>query len=402
MKKIQQSFNVSYSFPVIFTRDVFNVNNHSLLQTLNKTGKRNRILMVIDSNVYDSTPGLMDKINNYGKQCDDIMEFISSPFIMKGGEACKKDLSEVEKVHAYINKNHLCRHSFIIAVGGGAVLDAAGYAAATAHRGIRLVRMPSTTLSQNDAGIGVKNAVNAFGRKNFIGTFAPPFAIINDFDFLITLPERHLKAGFAEAVKVALIKDKDFFDFLYNERKKLACFTPGVMEHMVVRCAELHIEHIRTGGDPFEQGSSRPLDFGHWSAHKIEELTGGGVQHGEAVAVGIALDSLYSFHSGRISEIELHRILTILEDLGFDIYHWSLAWIDVSSALKEFQEHLGGELTIPLLNGIGGKKNVHEIDSALVKKCVNMLAERDKQKENKHGSRKRPDVGKRGDRDILP
>jgi 3-dehydroquinate synthase len=263
------------------------------------------------------------------------------------------------------------------------VLDAAGYAAATAHRGIRLIRMPTTTLAQNDAGIGVKNGVNAFGRKNFLGTFTPPFAVINDFAFLDTLPARDLRAGIAEAVKVALIKDRPFFDALYRNRKKLATFEQGAMEEMIIRCAELHLEHIRTSGDPFEYGTARPLDFGHWTAHKLEELTGGELKHGEAVAIGVAVDSLYSFRKGLISELELNRILATLEDMGFTLHHWALNWMDVGKALGEFQEHLGGELTITLLNGIGNRIEVHEIDATIMRQCMNTLALR-RRKEKRH------------------
>lgn len=376
-KTIQQHFQVSCSFPVIFTRDVFNPGNPALSNALLASGhKRNRMLIVIDSYVVNSNPGLIEKIERYGQHHSDILEFVDSPFIIRGGEICKKEPVEVEKIHALTDKHHLCRHSFILAIGGGAALDAAGYAAATAHRGIRLIRMPTTTLAQNDAGVGVKTGINAFGRKNYIGTFTPPYAVINDFDFLNTLPERDKRAGIAEAVKVALIKDKIFFDYLYRERYKLASFEPDVMEKMITRCAELHIEHIGNSGDPFEYGTARPLDFGHWSAHKIEELTGGDVKHGEAVAIGIALDSLYSYHINNINEIELNKIFITLEDIGFDLYHWALGWMDINRALREFQEHLGGELTITLLKDIGSKIEVHEIDTRLLRKCIDTLAER--------------------------
>jgi 3-dehydroquinate synthase len=231
-------------------------------------------------------------------------------------------------------------------------------------------------LAQNDAGVGVKNGINAFGRKNFLGTFAPPFAVINDLDFLNTLNERDLRSGIAEAIKVGLIRDRSFFDFLYANRADLACFASSAMERMIVRCAKLHLEHIAGAGDPFECGSSRPLDFGHWNAHKLEELAGSELRHGEAVAIGIALDSLYSRYQGLLGDLDLHRILSILEDIGFILYHPALSWLDVDTALRDFQEHLGGELSIPLLEGIGRKIEVHEIDIQLMKRCIGMLAER--------------------------
>lgn len=403
MKIIQQSFQVHYSFPVVFTHDVFSPENNALLRVLeHSVAKRNRFLIVIDSAVLNATPGLAEKIERYFSCYRSTLEFVTAPLVMKGGEACKADYPEIEKVHAMINKHHLCRHSFILVIGGGAVLDAAGFAAATAHRGIRLIRMPTTTLSQNDAGVGVKNAVNAYGRKNFLGTFAPPFAIINDFDFLRTLPPRIARAGIAEAVKVALIRDREFFDLLYQKRHRLHDLEPECMEQMIIRCAELHMAHIAGEGDPFECGCSRPLDFGHWSAHKMEELTEGAINHGEAVAVGVSLDSLYSYHAGFITELELQKILSTLEDIGFNLCHWALSWINVESALREFQEHLGGELTIPLLQGIGSRIEVHEIDTGLIRKCVTMLSERNRGKEKEHDPGRESNDGPEGLGDVLP
>ncbi len=402
MKTIQQSFSVNYSFPVVFTRDAFNINNSVLLDLLRNSGQGpGKILAVIDSEIMNAMPRLAEKIDIYAKYHHEVMEFVSPPLIIRGGEGCKQDTSEVAKILGLIDKHHLCRHSFVLAIGGGAVLDAAGFAAATAHRGIRLIRMPTTTLAQNDAGVGVKTGINAFGRKNFLGAFAPPFAVINDFDFLKTLTERDLRGGTAEAVKVALIKDRAFFDFLYRERHKLALFVQEIMEEMIIRCAELHIEHIRTGGDPFEFGSSRPLDFGHWSAHKIEELTEGNIKHGEAVAIGVALDALYSFHLGLINEMELHKIITILEDIGFELYHWALGWMDIEKAMREFQEHIGGELTIILLRGIGDKVEVHDIDRDLYRRCMDTLMSKALEKGNRDEWRKVPNAGKRGVRSLL-
>ena len=165
-------------------------------------------------------------------------------------------------------------------------MDMAGLAAATAHRGVRHIRIPTTTLSQCDSGVGVKNGINAFGKKNFIGTFAPPFAVINDFQLLAPLSPRDKRAGFAEAVKVACIRSREFFDALEEDAAALAQFQPDAMRKLIRRCAELHMDHIATSGDPFEFGSARPLDFGHWSAHKLEQLSDFKIRHGEAVAIG--------------------------------------------------------------------------------------------------------------------
>ena len=207
-----------------------------------------------------------------------------------------------------------------MAIGGGAVLDAAGYAAATAHRGIRLIRVPTTVLAQDDSAMGVKNGINAFGKKNYLGTFAPPFAVINDVAFLQTLPDRHWRAGVSEAIKAALIKDRAFFDFLESQAAALKARDLVAMEQVIRRCAVLHLSHIASGGDPFELGSSRPLDFGHWSAHKLEQLTDHRLGHGEAVAIGIALDTTYSYLAGFLPEDDWRRIISLLPALGLSVY----------------------------------------------------------------------------------
>lgn len=377
MSTFLQQFSVSFSYPVVFTDDAFAPDNPALAEIMAMGGRaHSRALVIIDSEVASLTPGLLERISRYGEAHRAAMEFVAPPFLVRGGEICKHEPLEVERIHALVERHKICRHSFIIAIGGGAVLDAVGYAAATAHRGVRLIRMPTTVLAQNDAGIGVKNSVNAFGRKNFLGTFAPPYAVINDAAFLETLPARDQRAGIAEAVKVALIRDREFFDSLYRDREALARFLPKAMRSMIQRCAELHLEHIAGAGDPFESGSSRPLDFGHWVAHKLEELSHSELRHGEAVAIGIALDSLYSHHLGRLGELDLYRILTLLEALGFSLYHPALSWLDVERALGDFREHLGGELSIPLLEGIGSKIEAHEIDVELMKRCIAQLAER--------------------------
>jgi 3-dehydroquinate synthase len=374
MKTLEQRFSIQYAFPVFFDREVFRVENPLLTSVLMQGGpKRHHLLCVVDSGLLDAYPSLCDQIATYAARHQEVMQLCPPILIAQGGERCKNDPTIIKTLLKSVQEHHLCRHSYILAIGGGAVLDTVGYAAAIAHRGLRLIRMPTTVLAQNDAGIGVKNGINLLGRKNFIGTFAPPVAVINDFSFLETLSHRQRRAGMAEAVKVALIKDRSFFTSLYEQRFELALFSPQPMEEMIYRCAALHMHHIGAGGDPFELGSARPLDFGHWSAHKLEETTCGRINHGEAVSIGMALDSLYSNRCGIIEDGELRQILALLGDLELPIYHPALAEMDVAAALGEFREHLGGELAITLLTTIGSKKEVDHIDTALMARCIDKL-----------------------------
>jgi 3-dehydroquinate synthase len=379
--EIRQAFSVGYSFPVLFTRNSFETSNLVVRDAVRAAGaKRHRVLLVVDSNLADATPGLLAKIKAYGDFHADTFDWAGPPFIVRGGEICKSDPREVEELHELVAKYKIDRQSFILAVGGGAMLDAVGYAAATAHRGVRLIRMPTTTLGQNDAGIGVKNSINAYGRKNFLGTFAPPFAVINDYEFLRTLPARELRAGMAEAVKIACIKDAEFLSWMHRERKALGAFVPEAVEQLIERCARGHIEHVGSA-DPFESGSARPLDFGHWSAHFLEELTGNELRHGEAVAIGCALDSTYAFEQRLINEVELGKVMHTLEDMGFELFHPALQRMDIEEALGQFREHLGGEMCITVPDPLGRRRELHQIDLPLMKQCIQALATRHQRRE---------------------
>ncbi len=376
MWQIHQAFTMTHEFPVYFDRDTFNPDSDLLLKVLALAGKkRHRVLPVIDDKVLEGHPDLMDRLRAYAQAHADRIELIEPPLMVRGGEICKNDPVEVDEFYQRTQTDRIDRHSFALVIGGGAVIDAMGYAAATAHRGIRLIRMPTTVLAQNDAGIGVKNAINYRGRKNYLGTFAAPYAVINDYDLLSSLSERDSRCGIAEAVKVALIRDGEFFHWLHEARHRLGGFEPKAMEHMIARCAELHLNHIRTSGDPFEQGSARPLDFGHWGAHRMEELSNSELRHGEAVAIGIALDSLYSHAMGTIDTQTLLAIRDTLEDVGFTLRHPALEALDIDAALQGFREHLGGELCITLLNDAGDAEEVDEIDLDIMHQCRQQLLE---------------------------
>jgi 3-dehydroquinate synthase len=272
------------------------------------------------------------------------------------------------------------RQACVIAIGGGAMLDTVGYAAALVHRGVRLVRLPTTVLAQNDAGVGVKNGINAFGAKNFLGTFAPPYAVINDSKWLDTLPQRDIRAGLAEAVKVAAIRDPAFFDWLEVNAAGLSQCGP-LLDESIRRAALLHLEHIRSGGDPFERGSARPLDYGHWAAHKLETLSGHELRHGEAVAIGMALDASYAHRAGLLDQRSHDRLLGVIAGLGLPLYHPALDEIDagrrrILAGLEEFREHLGGALSVTLLRSIGDAVEVHAMEPQHIEAAIDSLRER--------------------------
>jgi 3-dehydroquinate synthase len=373
---IQQDIRVNFRYAVHFTRDLFAVANPLLRDVVaaDGPGPPAKLLVVLDRGVHRGHPRLLSRIEAYCRHYRGDLSLVGVPFLFEGGEHLKNDPLHVTLVQQAIHAAGLCRHSYVVAIGGGALIDMVGFAATTAHRGLRLIRVPTTVMAQADASIGVKNGINAFGKKNFLGTFAPPVAVLNDAEFLTTLAYRDWIGGVAEAVKVALIKDAAFFTFLEEHADALAERDLALMEQVIYRCAALHLDHIANGGDPFEFGSSRPLDFGHWAAHKLEHLSGYELGHGQAVAIGIALDSTYAHLMGLLPQPQWQRILTTLRTLGFALDDSHLAVEHgLLDGLTGFREHLGGRLTIMLLWDIGQGLEVHEVDPDLVRESVALL-----------------------------
>ena len=368
---IEQSFSVPFKYQVCFSEDIFSLDNKIFVDLLSKE-RLSKVLFVVDNGVAVTHPQLVTQLKAYAEAHSQSFSIACDPIVVVGGEASKNDeaiyKNIVEATHLY----GIDRHSYIAVIGGGAVIDMVGFAAAISHRGIRLIRIPTTVLSQNDSAVGVKNSVNLFGKKNYLGTFTPPFAVLNDFNFLKTLDDRDWRSGMSEAIKVALIKDLSFFTWIEANSGALAAREMKPMQELIIRCAQMHLDHI-SGKDPFEFGSSRPLDFGHWAAHKLEHLSDFRIRHGEAVAIGIALDSTYSYLKNWISEADLLRIITVFKTLGFELFAPELAGENLIKGLQEFQEHLGGQLTITLLTALGKGEEVHEMDHELIYKSLDIL-----------------------------
>ncbi len=377
LKPIKQSFTVQYDYQLHFTRDLFGLGNPLFVDIIKnyKDYEPVKLLFVVDKGVVGSHPQLLEKISNYCASNSAHLKYTDS-LVIDGGEQAKNKAEYIDMVLKGINDNAICRHSFVIALGGGAIIDMVGYAAAIAHRGVKLIRIPTTVLSQNDSAVGVKNSVNIFNKKNFLGTFAPPYAIINDSDFLATLEQRDWISGIAEAIKVALIKDRSFFEYISDNANALRKRELEPMQYVIYKCAEMHMYHISQGGDPFESGSSRPLDFGHWAAHKLEYMTNYELRHGEAVAKGIALDVTYAKLMGLITSAELNAILEAMTSIGFNLtlpLESQSKVQELLEGIEEFREHLGGQLTITLISGIGKKHDVHEIDMKVMERAIEQL-----------------------------
>ncbi len=378
-------FTVTFDFPVCFTRTLWDPANPVFVDTVRRLEpeRRHRVMVFIDEHVAAANLHLVADIAAYFEAHAASLVLLGQPLLITGGEAAKNDLFHPINLLKHMNDAGMDRQSFVTVIGGGAVLDLVSFAAAICHRGIRTIRVPTTVLSQADSGVAVKNSVNLFGKKNFAGTFVPPFAVLNDFDFFESLDRRDRRAGISEAVKVSLLKDPELFAYIESHASELIT-DADILGRVVRRSAELHLAHICGNGDPFELGSARPLDFGHWAAHKLESMTAHSLRHGEAVAIGMALDILYSVRMGFLERPDAIRILNLLESIGFHLWDEALLHAEpdgsltLLAGLREFREHLGGELHITMLRGIGRSFEVTVMEEHAILESISELAARER------------------------
>lgn len=373
-RSVDRSLDMPFTVPFIHrlrvTDDVCGADVEVLVELL-ESGDSGpaKVLLVAETALEASSLRLADCLHRDGS-----VELIGQPLLVSGGEEVKNTSEVVEQLLAEINQSNLDRRSYIVAIGGGAMLDAVGYAAAIAHRGIRLIRLPSTTLAQADSGVGVKNAINQFGKKNWVGTFAVPWGVINDAKLLGTLSDRDFYSGFSEAVKVALLKDEADFQWLCQSATRIRQRDPSVVGEAISLSCQWHLRHITQGGDPFEMLEARPLDFGHWSAHRLEPLSEYEIRHGEAVGIGVLIDCIYSSLKFGLDPTVVEQVRDCLGNLGLPLWHDSLQPLDrLMVGLEEFRQHLGGRLTITMLRGVGDPIEIHEIDEAAMREAIGQL-----------------------------
>lgn len=371
------AFGVTFTHRLRFTGDLLGTDSDVLADLLESSECRvPRVQFWLDEHVAEANPDLRHRLHVFARRNQQRFQVVGNPQLVPGGESVKNDVHILERILKVLNEADMDRRSYVVVIGGGAVLDAVGFATAIAHRGLRLIRIPTTTLAQADSAIGVKNGVNLFHKKNWLGSFAVPWGVINDRTLLDSLSDRDFRCGFSEAVKVALLKDAHFFERIHLDAN--AIFRRGTECWSVIEeSARLHMQHITAGGDPFEMLEARPLDFGHWSAHKLEAMTDFELRHGEAVAVGVAVDTVYSRLVHGFPAEDAARVLDCLDRLGLLLYHPVLQQTDVLfDGLEEFRQHLGGRLTLTMLEAIGRPVDVHEIDRCRMAEAIKIVLNR--------------------------
>ena len=379
MSHLSQPADIPFSVPFIhrvrFTRDLLGADQQVLADLLKPSiGTVPRVQFWLDEQVDAAQPDLKARIRAFVNKQAGRIQMPGNIQVLPGGEAVKNDVHLLERMLKCINAADLDRRSYVVVVGGGAVLDAVGFATAISHRGIRLIRVPTTTLAQGDSGVGVKNSVNLFEKKNWVGTFAVPWGVINDARMLETLPLRDFVCGFSEAVKVFLLKDPVAFRRLCGSATQIRQRDTVVAEGVLRESALWHLRHITQGGDPFEALEARPLDFGHWSAHKLETMTNFSLRHGEAVSIGVAIDTVYSAFCHGFPLNDAEAVVQCLRDLGLPLNHPALDdFPRLLAGLEEFRQHLGGRLTLTMLRGVGQPFEVHTVDAEKMRQAIDYV-----------------------------
>ena len=372
---IDVPFSVPFVHRLRFTQDVLEHQQHVLVDLLEGSGDGPaRVQFWLDEQVSEVRPDLRQRLRTLVQQYSDRLTPMGNVQIVPGGEQIKNNIHILERILKVLHSAKLDRRSYVVVIGGGAVLDAVGFAVSIAHRGLRLVRMPTTTLAQADSGIGVKNGINLFQKKNWLGAFAVPWAVINDVQLLDTLSDRDFRCGFSEVVKVSLLKDRAMLNEICDAASHIRIRDVPTSVKFIQKSATWHLKHITRGGDPFEMQEARPLDFGHWLAHRLEALSDFELRHGEAVAIGVAIDTVYSSLVHGLSSQVARQVLQCLTGLGFQLHHPILGdrrslW----EGLEEFRQHLGGRLTLTMLRNVGDPIDVHTVDHQAMDHAIDQV-----------------------------
>lgn len=259
-----------------------------------------------------------------------------------------KNLDTVQAIYGKLVEIETDRSSFIVGIGGGIVCDIAGFVASTYLRGVRFGFVPTTLLSQVDAGVGGKNGVNFGGYKNMVGVFNQPEFVICDMNLLKTLPEREIQCGLAEVVKHAAIVNADLFSYLEEHHKKALDLDTEVIERLVYDSVLIKSSIVH--GDEKERGERRKLNFGHTFGHAVEKSAG--IPHGEAVSLGMVVASALSARRGLLSEKDMERIEALLKKLKLPT-RLRLDGKGVLDALRRDKKRKGDSIHFVLLHGIG-------------------------------------------------
>ena len=335
-------------------------NNYVIRYIKNLTKNNNKIFCIVDLKLKKNLNKL-NKIKNL------------NIIFIKSSEKIK-NFNYYNKLCEMLLNKDIDRNSTIVAVGGGTIGDLTGFVASTILRGVKFILIPSTLLSQVDSAIGGKNGINSKFGKNLIGTFYQPSEILIDTNILNTLPKREMQSGYAEILKHSLIKDKNFFKWLEKNYKKIFNYNSKFIEYAVSKSISIKLSYVKK--DPKEDlqnsNSRAMLNFGHTFGHSLETFYNynNKLNHGEAISIGMVIESKISNKLGFLKDNELKRILFHFKQLGLKMYDINIKNQKIFKILLKDKKNIGNEINIVLLKKIGEsffarKLNISKIKSLL-------------------------------------
>lgn len=279
-------------------------------------------------------------------------EYQCDTMILPDGEA-HKNFEQWQKIFDALIERHHKRNTTLVALGGGVIGDITGFAAACYQRGVNYIQVPTTLLAQVDASIGGKTGINYQHKKNFLGAFYQPKAVVIDSHFLSTLPEREFRAGLAEVIKYALIHDKHFFNYLYENVDKILERSSEILTDMIEKCVKIKIGFVEQD-ERDETGKRALLNFGHTFGHALESVTNFSILHGEAVAWGMLNACELSQRLGYLSLEDMTRVEDLLKACGLLIELPKAVTADLLlSAMRHDKKNSKNNITLILLKQVG-------------------------------------------------
>ncbi len=285
------------------------------------------------------------------------------------GEECKT-LRVVERVYDELVDLRFDRYSTVVALGGGSVGDLSGFIAATYMRGINYVQVPTTLLAQVDASIGGKAAINLPKGKNLVGVFYHPQLVLVDVDFLKTHDVRDFRSGLAEVVKYGVIMDREFFNYLVENRSKLLDVSSDELTYAILKCCQL--KAMVVGEDEFDRKGIRAiLNYGHTVGHAVEAYSNFTLRHGEAVAIGMCYEAKISAALKLAEESVVDTVCSVLSGLGLPTH----IPVDVNTTklvelMRRDKKSVGGKIAMVLLRDIGNSFLVSDVPEEVVVEVV--------------------------------
>ena len=280
----------------------------------------------------------------------------------------QKSLDVAGRLYNELTAVYAERATPILALGGGVIGDLAGFVAATYLRGVPLVQIPTTLLAQVDSSIGGKVAVNHGLLKNKIGAFYQPRLVLSDTAILKTLPVEEFANGMAEVIKSAVIRDRDLFTFIETNLDKIRELDDTTMEEVVFRSAGIKARVVEQ--DEMDLGLRNILNFGHTIGHAIETVSDFGVEHGQAVAMGMAAAASIARRMGILEDSELARLRSVIEGAGLPVEMPQLDTEGVIQAMKHDKKVVGGKVRFVLPRAIGDVFVTDEVSLSLVEEVL--------------------------------